>query len=154
VGLRLTFEEYKRLAQEAHGRKSGPRLPGKMRPYDVLREAVEAFIKERQREQDRAYRANKRAKEKSEQAALNALDDKESVILTFVQQHPDKQHSIDDIGQAVKRSRLFRKMKPESRKNAIRRILLEKLLPYINVTEASAKNRGSKIMAQIKKQGN
>jgi hypothetical protein len=125
-----------------------------MRPSDVPREAVEALIKERQREQDRAYRANKRAKAKAEQAALNDLDDKESVILTFLQQHPDKQHSIDDIDQGVRRSPLFRKMKPESRKNAIRRIVLGKLSLHINVTEVPAKNRGSKIMVQIKKQEN
>jgi hypothetical protein len=154
--LRLTFEEYKRLAREAHGRKKGPRLPAKMLPADVSREVVEAFRKDRQREQDRIYRTNKRAKEQAEQAAINDLDDKASAVLTFLQKHPRPQ-SVDDIYEGVRRSRAFKGMKPGSIKNAIRGLVnppegkLSPLPPLITVTKVTGKNQGPKILVEIRK---
>jgi hypothetical protein len=154
--LRLTFEEYKRLAREAHGRKKGPRLPAKMLPADVSREVVDAFRKDRQREQDRIYRTNKRAKEQAEQAAINDLDDKASAVLTFLQKHPGPQ-SVDDIYKGVRRSRAFKGMKPGSIKNTIRGLVnppegkLSPLSPLITVTKVTGKNHGPKILVEIRK---
>jgi hypothetical protein len=83
---------------------------------------VEAYLDDRQREQDRTYRAHLRAKEKAKQDTINDLDDKESVILMFLQNHPG-QHSVDDVDRSVKRSRALKGMKPASRRNAIRRLI-------------------------------
>src|SRR5262249_24776221 len=116
--LRLTLEEYKRLACEPYGRKKGPRLPAKMKPADVNRDVVEAFRKDRKRIQNLTCQTKKRAKKKAAAAAINDLDDKESAIHAYLQNHPGPQ-SVDDIYDGVRRSRAFRGMEPGSIKNAI-----------------------------------
>jgi hypothetical protein len=154
--LRLLDVEYRRLADEPHGRKRGARLPAKMRPCDVSPEVVEAFLKDRQRERDRTYQANLRAKKKAEQAAINDLDDKASAVLTFLQKRSGPQ-SVDDIYEGVRRSRPFKGMKPGSIKNAIRTLVnppsgkLSPLSPLITVTKVTGKNHGPKILVEIRK---
>jgi hypothetical protein len=157
--LRLTLEEYKRLACEPHGRKKGPRLPAKMKPADVSRDVVDAFRKDRKRTQNLACQTKKRAKKKAEQQAVNDLDDKESAIHAFLQNHPGPQ-SVDEIYEGVRRSRAFKGMKPGSIKNTIRRLIdppseelrkRSRLAPLITLTKSTAKNSGLKILVELRK---
>jgi hypothetical protein len=156
--LRLTFEEYQRLARENHGRKRA-RLPGKILPADVSSDVVDAFRKDRKRTQNLTCQTKKRAKKKAERAAINDLDDKESAIHTSLQNHPVPR-SVDDIYEGVRRSRAFKGMKPGSIKNRIRRLIdppsgklrkRSRLVPLITVTKSTAKNRGPKILVELRK---
>jgi hypothetical protein len=155
--LRLTFGEYQRLARENHGRKR-VRLPAKMLPADVSPDVIDAFRKDRKRTQNLICQTKKRAKKRAEQSAINDLDDKESAIHAYLQNHPGPQ-SVDDIYEGVRRSRAF-KMKPGSIRNAIRRLIdppseklrnRSRLAPLITLTKSTAKNGGLKILVELRK---
>jgi hypothetical protein len=130
-----------------------------MKPADVSREVVDAFRKNRKRTQNRTSQTKKRAKRKAEQQAVHDLDDTESAIHAFLQNHPGPQ-SVDDIYEGVKHSRAVKGMKPGSIKNAIRRLIdppseklrnRSRLVPLITMAKSTAKNRGPKILVELRK---
>jgi hypothetical protein len=156
--LRLTFEEYQRLARDAHGRRRA-RLPAKMLPADVSPDVIDTFRKDRKRTQNLTCQTKKRAKRKVEQQAVNDFDDKESAIHAYLQKRSGPQ-SVDNIYEGVRRSRAFKGVKPGSIRNTIRRLIdprsgklrkRSRLVPLITVKKSTAKNGGPKFLVELRK---
>jgi hypothetical protein len=120
--VRLLDVEYRRLADEPHGRRRGARLPAKMKPCDVSREVVDAYRQARKRAADKDRKAKKRAEEKALQDALDDLDDRVSVVLTFLRAAKAPQTTAQ-IMKAIKRKQAFDKLKGQSLRNAVLRLL-------------------------------
>jgi hypothetical protein len=155
IELQATFEECKALKFKAWGRSRGPRFPSTFMPCDATEEAVKAWLKAEKNAADKATKAKQRIEKRAKQNAINDLDDKPDAVLTFLRQRPG-QHSVEDIDDAVKCSRDFKGMKPNSRKNAILRLVnpppgkSSPLTPFIRLTVATAKNRRAKFLVEAR----
>jgi hypothetical protein len=94
-----------------------------MKPCDVGREVVDAYRNARKLAQNRITQAKKRAADKAELAAIDDLDDRASVVLTFLRRAKTPPKTTAQIMNGVKRSRVFAKLKRKSLRNAVLRLL-------------------------------
>jgi hypothetical protein len=154
--LRLTFDEYQRLAKEPHGRRRGARLPGKMKPCDITREEVDAYRNTRKGAADQDRKTKKRAAAKAELAAIADLDGRASVVLTFLRRAKTPRTTAQ-IMEGVKRSPFFRKLSRKSLRNAVLRLLepASPLYGLVTQTVGVAKNgKPTKLVAARPREGN
>jgi hypothetical protein len=153
--LRLTFDEYQRLAKEPHGRRRGARLPGKMKPCDVTREEVDAYRNARKRAADKDRKTKKRAANKAEPAAIDDLDDRASVVLTFLRRAKTPRTTAQ-IMKGVERSRAFTKLSRKSLRNAVLRLLepASPLYGLVTQTVGVAKNCKPTKLVAARREGN
>jgi hypothetical protein len=125
VGIRLqaTFEQCKELKCNKWGRRRAG-FPSTWLPYDVTEDVVKAWLKGEKRSANKTYQAKRRAQEKLNEAAMDDLDDRSSVILTFLRNAKAKgPRSIAQIMKGVGRNHLFAKLKGQALRNAVLRLL-------------------------------
>jgi hypothetical protein len=153
--LRLTFDEYHSLAKEPHGRRRGARLPGRMKPYDVTPEEVDAYRNARKSAADKDRKTKKRAADKAKLAAIDDLDDRASLLLTFLRR-AKAPRTTAQIMEGVKRSRAFAKLSRKSLRNAVLRLLepASPLYGLVTQTVGVAKNGKPTKLVAVRREGN
>jgi hypothetical protein len=126
-----------------------------MRPCDVTREEVDAYRNARKRAADKDRKTKKRAADKAELAAIDDLDDRASVILTFLRRAKTPRAAAQ-IMQGVKRSRAFTKLSRKSLRNAVLRLLepASPLYGLVTQTVGVAKNGKPTKLVAARREGN